>query len=351
MIVVRTPFRLPLGGGGTDLPAYFHKYEGFLITSAVNKYMYISINEPSLVNKIKVQYSKVDVVDLDNINSLKHEIVREALKYLKIKRPLEISSMADLSAGTGMGSSSSYTVGLLQGLNAMLRRHISLHALAEEACRVEIDLLNKPIGKQDQYAATYGGIVQMEIDRLGNVKITPIELDQEVIYELENRMMMFYTHIERDTNEILTDQNKNIRASEDIEEQEQTNVPAPVPTYGGKISAVESMHRIKNIGHRIKDALLSDDIDEFGALLHEHWMTKRLVTDRMSNSDIDGWYNLAMENGALGGKIMGAGGGGFFVFCVESGKRKQLKQTMENAGLRYMNCRFDWEGSKVLVDI
>jgi D-glycero-alpha-D-manno-heptose-7-phosphate kinase len=351
MIVVRTPFRLPLGGGGTDLPSYFHKYEGFLITSAVNKYMYININEPSLVNKIKVQYSKVDIVDLENINSLKHEIVREALKYLRIKRPLEISSMADLSAGTGMGSSSSYTVGLLQGLNAMLRRHISLHELAEEACKVEIDLLGKPIGKQDQYAATYGGIVQMEIDRLGNVKITPIELDQEVVNELENRLMMFYTHIERDTNEILTDQNMNIRASEELEEQAQALPTPPPPAVGGRIGAVESMHRIKNIGHRIKDALLTDNIDEFGALLHEHWMTKRLVTDRMSSPDIDSWYNLAMENGALGGKIMGAGGGGFFVFCVENGKRKHLRKTMENAGLRYMNFKFDWEGSKVLVDI
>jgi D-glycero-alpha-D-manno-heptose-7-phosphate kinase len=350
MIVVRTPFRLPLGGGGTDLPSYFHKYEGFLITSAVNKYMYININEPSLVNKIKVQYSKVDIVEIDNIIGLKHEIVREALKYLKIKRPLEISSMADLAAGTGMGSSSSYTVGLLKGLNAMLRRYISLHALAEEACKVEIDLLNKPIGKQDQYAATYGGIIQMEIDRLGNVKITPLNLDQEVINELENRLMMFYTHIERDTNEILEDQNKNIRTSEEEEEKAALAHLEPKP-IGGRISAVDSMHRIKNIGYRIKDALLADNIDEFGALLHEHWMTKRLVTDRMSNPDIDGWYNLAMENGALGGKIMGAGGGGFFVFCVENGKRKHLRKTMESAGLRYMNFKFDWEGSKVLVDI
>lgn len=210
MIVVRAPFRLPLGGGGTDLPSYYKKHEGFLITAAINKYMYININEPAIVNKIKINYSKVEILDLDKIGSIKHEIVRETLNYLKIKRPLEISSMADLSAGTGMGSSSSYTVALLQGLNSMIKRHIPISELAEEACKVEIDLIGKPIGKQDQYATTFGGIIQLEIDKLGKVTVTPLNTDHEIVYELENRLMMFYTNIERDANQILEEQSRKI---------------------------------------------------------------------------------------------------------------------------------------------
>lgn len=339
MIVVRAPFRLPLGGGGTDLPSYYHKNEGFLITAAVNKYMYININEPAIVNKIKLNYSKVEIVSPEEIDSLQHEIVRESLKYLNAIRPMEISSMADLSAGTGMGSSSSYTVGLLKALNAMLRRDISTHDLAEEACKVEIELMGKPIGKQDQYASAFGGIIQLDIDRLGNVKVTPLKLDHEVIYELENRLLMFYTDIERDANTILDEQSKKISESKSAQLKE------------SKISALDYMDKIKAIGYKIKDTLLDDDVDAFGKLLHEHWLTKKSVSDKMSNSKIDNWYDLAMKNGALGGKIMGAGGGGFLLLCTENGKRKHLRKTMENAGLKYMDFKFDWEGAKVLVNI
>ena len=213
MIITRTPFRIPLGGGGTDLPSYYRKYEGALITAAINKYMYININEPSIGNTIKINYSETEEVGLDNIDSIKHDIVRESLKYLKINRPLEISSMADLSAGTGMGSSSSYTVGLLKGLNQMLRRYIPLSELAEEACKIEIDLVGKPIGKQDQYAASFGGILQMSIDRLGRVIYMPLRLNPEVVYELENRLLMFYTGIRRDANTILKEQSDKAKVN------------------------------------------------------------------------------------------------------------------------------------------
>lgn len=331
MIIVRTPFRLPLGGGGTDLPSYYHKYEGCLISAAINKYMYISINEPAIIDKIKINYSKVEIVNLDRIDDLQHEIARETLKYLKIKRPLEIASMADLSAGTGMGSSSSYTVGLLEGLNHMIRRYITVHELAEEACKIEIDLIGKPIGKQDQYAAAFGGIVQLDIDRLGNVTVTPLTLDHEVIYELENRLLMFYTSKDRDANNILAEQSNKAKTDEK--------------------EAINSMHRIKEIGVEVKKALINGDIDMFGRLLHEHWSEKKRISTKMSDVNIDDWYDLAMKNGALGGKIMGAGGGGFMLFCVENGKRKQLRKTMEDAGLKYMDFRFDWEGAKVLVNI
>lgn len=335
MITVRAPFRLPLGGGGTDLPSYYHKNDGFLITAAINKYMFMNINVPAIVNKIKIQYSKVESVNLDEIEKIEHEIVRESLKYLKINSPVEISSMADLSAGTGMGSSSSYTVALLKGLNAMLKRDISTHDLAEEACKVEIDLIGKPIGKQDQYAAAYGGLIQLDIDRLGNVKVTPLNLDTEVIYELENRLLMFYTGKERDANSILGEQSEKIKKAK----------------AGSQNTALAYMDKIKSIGYKIKDSLLSEDIDGFGKLMHEHWLTKKSVSDKMSNSEIDTWYDLAMSNGAIGGKIMGAGGGGFLLLCVENGKRKHLRKTMEQSGLNYMDFKFDWEGAKVLVNI
>jgi len=335
LITVRAPFRLPLGGGGTDLPSYYHKNDGFLITAAINKYMFMNINVPAIVNKIKIQYSKVESVNLDEIEKIEHEIVRESLKYLKINSPVEISSMADLSAGTGMGSSSSYTVALLKGLNAMLKRDISTHDLAEEACKVEIDLIGKPIGKQDQYAAAYGGLIQLDIDRLGNVKVTPLNLDTEVIYELENRLLMFYTGKERDANSILGEQSEKIKKAK----------------AGSQNTALAYMDKIKSIGYKIKDALLSEDIDGFGKLMHEHWLTKKSVSDKMSNSEIDTWYDLAMSNGAIGGKIMGAGGGGFLLLCVENGKRKHLRKTMEQSGLKYMDFKFDWEGAKVLVNI
>ena len=330
MIVVRTPFRLPFGGGGTDLPSYYKKYEGFLVTSAIDKYMYININEPALVHKIKINYSKVEMIDLHEINHIKHEIVRESLKYLKVLRPIEISSMADLSAGTGMGSSSSYTVGLLKGLNTMIRRFVSVQELAEEACKIEIDLIGKPIGKQDQYAAAFGGIVVLEIDRLGNVKVTPLKVEHETIFELEHRLMMFYTNIERDANIILSEQTKKVDVNE--------------------AKAVRSMHRIKEIGYEVKQAIEKGDITRFGRLMHEHWMEKKKVSVKMSDSRIDAWYEKAMQNGALGGKLMGAGGGGFFLFCSENGARKRLRATMEAEGLRFMDFRFDWEGSKVLLN-
>lgn len=331
MIVVRTPFRLPLGGGGTDLPSYYRKYEGFLVTAAINKYMFINLNVPAIVNKIKINYSKTEIVGVNEIEKIEHDIVRETLKYLKISQPIEIHSMADLSAGTGMGSSSSYTVGLLRALNAMIRRHIPVHELAEEACKIEIDLIGKPIGKQDQYVAAFGGIIVLEIDTLGNVTVTRLKIAHETVYELENRLMMFYTSIQRDANEILAEQSQKAKIDDDI--------------------AIKSMHRIKEIGKEIKLALEKDNVTGFGRLMHEHWIEKKKISDKMSNGEIDKWYEKALANGALGGKLMGAGGGGFLLFCAENGKRKHLRTTMEAEGLRYMDFKFDWEGSKELVNI
>jgi len=330
MIVVRSPFRLPLGGGGTDLPAYYRKYGGFLITAAINKYMYVSINEPALVDKIKINYTKTEIVELDQVENIKHEIVRETLKYLRIKRPLEISSMADLSAGTGMGSSSAYAVALLKGLNQMLRRFIPIQELAEEACKIEIDLIGKPIGKQDQYATAFGGIIQLDIDKSGKVEVTPLILEPEVITEIENRLLIFSTNYQRDANEILGEQSQKANRDES--------------------TTIEAMHKIKALGYETKAALLNGDIDRFGEILHEHWLTMKQISNKMSNSMIDQWYELGLANGALGGKVMGAGGGGLMLFCVKNGNRKKLRQVMELAGMKYLDFRFDFEGVKTLVN-
>jgi D-glycero-alpha-D-manno-heptose-7-phosphate kinase len=330
MILIRTPFRLPLGGGGTDLPAYYEKYGGKLITAAVNKYMFISLNQPAIVDKIKINYNRTEIVEPGRIEDIQHELVREALRWLEFRRPLEISSMADLSAGTGMGSSSSYTVGLWKGLNTLLRRDLSTQQLAEDACRIEIELAGKPIGKQDQYAAAYGGILSMDIDPDGTVHPRPLQLEQEAVAELEHRLMMFYTGIQRDANLILAEQGQKVAVSEQ--------------------DATRGMHEIKSIGEEVGEALLAGDIDAFGRLLHRHWTVKKTISSKMTDPTIDAWYDLGMRNGALGGKLMGAGGGGFLLFCAEEGRRRGLRETMTSAGLRYMDFRFDWEGSKVLVN-
>jgi D-glycero-alpha-D-manno-heptose-7-phosphate kinase len=336
MIVSRAPFRLPIGGGGTDLPSYYRHHEGYLITAAINKYMYININEPAVFNKIKINYSKTETIDPQDIHLIQHEIVRETLKHLNIRKPLEISSMADLSAGTGMGSSSTYTVGLLRALHTMNRRHISLHDLAEEACKVEIDLIGKPIGKQDQYAATFGGIIEMRIDRAGNVQVNPLPIHQETIYELEHRLMMFSTHIERDANIILGEQSQKIETAS---------------SSASELQALESMHQIKAIGLQMREALVNDRIDRIGELMHEHWLCKKRISNKMSSSQIDAWYELAMQNGASGGKIMGAGGGGLFVFFVKTDDRRRLREALEKSGLKYMDFKFEFEGVKILANI
>ena len=330
MILVRTPFRLPLGGGGTDLPAYYSRFGGKLITAAVDKYMFVNINVPAIVDKILIKYTRAEAVDVDKLDDIQHELVREALKWLDYRRPTGLSSMAGPSARTGMGSSSSYTVGLWKGLNTLVRREISTQQLAEEACSIEIDRAGKPIGKQDQYAAAVGGIVQMNIDTEGKVDVEPLGLDHETILDLEHRLMMFYTNIQRDANVILSEQGKKVAVDEE--------------------TATGSMHTIKQIGVEVGEALEAGDVSAFGRLLHTHWSEKKRISTKMSDPQIDGWYDLAMQNGALGGKLMGAGGGGFLLFCAAEGKRRHLRETLEAAGLRHMDFRFDWEGSKVLVN-
>lgn len=328
MIITRTPFRVPLGGGGTDLPSYYSKYGGFIFSAAIDKYMFISINQPLVDDLIRIKYSKSETVS--SIDEVQHEIVREALQYLGFKNAIEVVSMADVPAGTGLGSSGAYTVGLLNGLHTLKRESLTLQQLAEEACKIEIDILNKPIGKHDQYLAAFGGLTCLEIEKDGNVKVCSGKISHAIIDELEKNILLFFTGISRDANEILSSQSKGA-------EREDSQI-------------VDTLHRIKEIGYQIKDALESGNLAKFGYLLDKHWHVKKNLSGKISDSEIDRLYEKAKENGALGGKIMGAGGGGFFMFYCEE-HRNHLRKAMAEEGLREMRYRFDFEGSKVLINL
>ena len=327
MILTRTPFRVPLGGGGTDLPAFYEQYGGFLFSVAIDKYMYIAINRPIVDSLVRIKYSRTEMVE--NVAQVQHQLARAALEYYGIKDSIEITSMADINEGTGMGSSGSYLVGLLKGLQTLTRRGCSIQELAEEACHIEIDLLHKPVGKQDQYLAAYGGFTAMDIDRDGTVKVSNVNIGHEIIEELQNKLLLFYTGISRDALSILGEQSAKAK-------EEQSDV-------------AKSLLRIKEIGLEIKKAIEEGRLDDFGRLLDEHWQVKKTMSTKMSDPKIDRLYSLAKDCGALGGKIMGAGGGGFFIFYCPGDKRK-VREAMKANGLWEMPFRFENEGAKTIVD-
>ena len=328
MIITRTPFRFTLGGGGTDLPSYYSRYGGFIFAAAINKYMFINLNRPIVDDLVRVKYTKSETVE--NREDLQHEIAKEAMRMMEINSAIEIISMADVPAGTGLGSSSCYAVGLLNGLHSMKRRYIPLQYLAEEACDLEINRLGKPIGKQDQYLATFGGLSVMDIDKDGAVRVRKANVSDATIDDLNRNLLMFYTNTSRSADDILSEQSKGAREE--------------------KKDVVESMHYIKDIGYKILDSVESGNITDVGLMFDKHWQYKKKISTKMSNPHFDKIYDIAKENGALGGKISGAGGGGFFLFYVEEGHEK-LRDAMKRSGLREMRYRFDFEGTKVLVNL
>jgi D-glycero-alpha-D-manno-heptose-7-phosphate kinase len=325
MIITRVPFRLPLGGGATDLPSYYSRFGGQLITASINKYMYISINQPITSDTIRLYYAYTE--EVNTVDEIEHNIIRESLKLHNIEPPLEIGSMAEITAGTGMGSSSAFAVGLLAGLNIINHRIVSPKDIAEEACKVEIELVGKPIGKQDQYAVALGGINELQINQDGYVNVSRLNLSGEFIRELENRLLIFYTHSTRDANIVLAEQGKKISDNE----------------------ITDKMHYIKEIGVAVKKALIDEDIDRLGRLFDLHWKTKRSMSDLMTSGEIDNYYQVAKNSGAIGGKIMGAGGGGMLLLCCESNRRKELISVMESFGLKYMDFRFEFDGVKQII--
>ena len=332
MIVTRTPFRVTLGGGGTDLPSYYEKHGGFVFAMGIDKYMYVMTNPPGVDRKIRVRYSKTEIVD--HVSELEHELAREALRLHGIDDRMEISSMADLPAGTGVGSSGAYLVGLLTALHHYRRDYVPLQTLAEEACHIELNVLHKCIGKQDQYMAAYGDLTVLDIARDGAVTVRPVQLRDGAVASLIAHTHIYYTGLLRNTLEVLSRQDSLMRSAS--------------PERAG---VEDSLNGIKDLGYRILDAVQSEEFDRWGALLHEHWMNKKQMSDRISVSWIDELYDEVRTcYGVLGGKIIGAGGGGFLMLYYPSTSRK-LEDFMLSRGLPRLSYSLEREGTKVVANV
>jgi len=324
MIITRSPLRLSLGGGGTDLPSYYREHEGFLIAGAIDKYVYITIHRTFIQDMI-IKYSSMERVS--RVEDVKHPIVREALKLVGIHETnLEITSMADIPAGTGLGSSGSFTTALLKALHTYRKNLVHPSELAAQACDIEINRLKEPVGKQDQYIASYGGITCFRFLRDGEVEAVPLALAPETLHNLEDNLVLYFTGFTRSASEVLADQDSRSKAKD--------------------FQMLENLHCVKKIGLESKQALEAGDLRGFAGLMHEHWQRKRDRSKGMSSSAIDDCYELARSNGALGGKLVGAGGGGFLMFYTED--KTRLRHALSTAGLSEVRWRFDFQGTAVL---
>ena len=325
MIITRSPLRISLGGGGTDLPSYYRKHTGFLISAAIDKYVYITIHK-TFAEEILIKYSKLERVH--KVDDIEHPIIRECLKELNVAGShIEIASLADIPAGTGLGSSGSFTTALLKALSTYSNQILSTRSLAETACRVELERLMEPIGKQDQYIAAFGGITAFEFLPDEKVEISPVKLEKETLYNLEDNLALFFTGYSRNASSILSDQDDKCKSGDE--------------------GMTNNLHFIKEIGKQSLQALESGNLMKFGELMNVHWEYKNKRSDRISNSNINEWYNLAVKNGALGGKLVGAGGGGFLLFYAED--KMRLRHALMKAGLEEVRFKFDFEGTKVVV--
>jgi D-glycero-alpha-D-manno-heptose-7-phosphate kinase len=328
MILARAPMRITLGGGGTDLPSYYSKYGGFILSAAIDKYIYIYVNRPAADNLIRIKYSKYE--EVSEADQVTHDLVRPVLKLLKINNNVEIVSMADVPAGTGLGSSSTYLVCLLTALYELKRERVPTQALAELSCHVEINMAGHPVGKQDHYLAAFGGITCLDIEQDGRVHVSPLNISLTTAEDLSNRTLLFFTGLSRSANTILEAQKQDTEKSKD--------------------AVVDSLHRTKEMGLRVKEALEKGNLETFGHVLHEHWENKKLRSNAISNPHVDRWYTLAREAGALGGKLIGAGGGGFLMLYCPMRKKGAVRAVMAQEGLMEMDYHFDFQGAKVLVN-
>lgn len=327
MIITRSPLRLSLGGGGTDLPSYYREHEGFLIAAAIDKYVYITVHQTFIADLI-IKYSSMERVA--RIEDVKHPILREALKLVGIQETnLEITSMADIPTGTGLGSSGSFTTAVLKALHTYRKNIIQPDQLAAQACEIEIDRLCEPIGKQDQYIASFGGITCFRFLRNDEVQVTPLKLSAQTLHDLEDNMVLFFTGFTRSASNILKDQDSR-SCQKDPE-------------------MLDNLHFIKQAGLESKDALERGDLHRFAELMHLHWERKKRRSDGMSNSVIDQWYELGRNNGALGGKLVGAGGGGFLLLYTE--EKTRLRKALLDAGLTEVRWRFDFQGTTVISQV
>jgi len=325
MIVTKTPLRISLGGGGTDLPSYYKKYGGFIFSVCINKYVYACISTP-FDDFVRLKYSENEVVKSSRL--VRHKVIREALKQSNIENGIDIVSLADIPTGTGLGSSGAFTVTLLNALHKYTNNVVSREKLAEEACHIEMDLLRFPDGKQDPYVTALGGFTVLRIDNDGGVEIEKPKINNSSIQELKSNLLMFYTGTSRRSGRILREQGAKIQRDNEI--------------------VLRNMSGIKEIGYKVLDSLESGNIDDIGILFDEHWNLKKAISNKMSNKRFNSLYNAGKRAGALGAKLIGAGGGGFFLFYVNK-HHKQFVDKMESIGLQFMDYNFDFDGTEIVM--
>jgi len=325
MIITRSPLRISLGGGGTDLPSYYREHTGFVVAAAIDKYVYITLHR-TFVDELIVKYSKLERVR--TVDEIKHPIIREALRLTGVAAPyLEIASMADIPAGTGLGSSGSFTTALLKALHAHRKHLVHPEEIAEQACHIELEKLGEPIGKQDQYIAAYGGITCFRFLPNGKVEAWPLKIDHDTLYGLEDNLLLFFTGYSRSASGILQEQDDKSKSNDK--------------------DMVANLHVIKELGRESQEALEAGDLHRFGELMNVHWEHKKRRSASMSNAKINEWYDVARANGAIGGKLIGAGGGGFLMFYAED--KARLRKAMRDAGLEEVRFRFDFEGTAIVT--
>jgi D-glycero-alpha-D-manno-heptose-7-phosphate kinase len=324
MIIARSPLRISLGGGGTDLPSYYEKFGGFLIAAAIDRYVYITLHE-TFVPDLIVKYSELERVP--SAAELKHPIIRESFAALNMDgHSLELTSMADIPAGTGLGSSGSFTTALLKALHAHKKNLVHPSELAAQACDIELNRLHEPIGKQDQYIAAYGGLTCFKFLPDGKVEAWPLKVSDETRDNLEDNLLLFFTGYSRSASAILKEQDQKSKSDDK--------------------SMIENLHFVKDLGLQSQAALESGNLHEFARLMDVHWQRKKERSGGMTNPKINEWYDLAMTSGALGGKLIGAGGGGFLMFYSED--KARLRHAMRQSGLKEVRFRFDFEGTKLV---
>lgn len=325
MIMTRTPLRISLGGGGTDLPSYSQEFGGFVLSAAITKYVYITVNRSFLPGYF-LKYSEAE--HAESRQEIRHPLIREALEMQDVPAPLEVVSVADVPAGTGLGSSGAFLVGLMHALHAYNREPVCAEKLAREAIEVEMTRLGEPVGKQDQYTAAYGGLLCQEYGTDGRVSVSPLEMSDECVRQLRDSLMLFFVGYTRNASELLAEQKKRSLNSE--------------------AAMLEGLHFAKDVGREIHSALEQGRVEEFGSLMNAHWLRKRCRSAGMTNARVDELYALALsEGGAKGGKLVGAGGSGFLLFQTDD--RRRLRDTMARAGASEMDFSFDFDGSVVLV--
>jgi len=325
MIIARSPLRISLGGGGTDLPSYYEKFGGFLVAAAIDRYVYITLHE-SFTPDLTVKYSELERVP--EAAQLKHPIIREAFAALGLDgKYLELTSMADIPAGTGLGSSGSFTTALMKALHTAKKNLVHPADLAAQACDIELNRLKEPIGKQDQYIAAYGGITCFNFLPDGRVEAWPLKISEDTRDLLEDNLLLFFTGYSRSASAILKEQDQKSKAADQ--------------------SMIDNLHFVKDLGLQSKAAMESGNLAEFARLMDVHWQHKKRRSGGMSNPKINEWYDLAMSSGALGGKLIGAGGGGFLMFYAED--KSRLRMAMRQAGLKEVRFRFDFEGTKLVI--